>query len=193
MKKLLIILFLGPFVSFSQVRVPHFPVDSATNRIQYQVTMAFPGVKKEKVFDLMNKWFTDYVQPTKQPFKDVQSDHITLFTGIVTSNNYSKRVGANGGEFNASYATFFDMEIVATDEKAVLTLKNFRANLFGYSINLEDFRDRNFPRIPPVYAEYTTYIYDMYSYFLNDVNQRADGETSNAEKYVAKAKKKGQI
>jgi hypothetical protein len=194
-KKLLIILFIAPAASFAQIRIPHFPVDSVTGKIQYHQVFDFPGDDRKKIFDVMYKWFSadgrEKNQGTMLDDKDEESIIAVVSCYIAPWQAQLPRP-LNGG-------TQFVLGMEVKDEHVSITLSGFQVKTDNGLVSLEQYRDQ-IERIAskepsttlsnlPELKNYTKNYNDSLSDMLADINLTASDLLRDAQKFVKKARK----
>jgi hypothetical protein len=138
MKSFLIFLFIGPSAVFSQIRIPHFPVDSATGKIQYRQVFDLPGDNKKKIFDVMSKWLVDDGRSknhgTVLDDKDDKSILAAVACFITPSQGQLSALSIDGTEY------VLGLEV--KDEHLSITLSGFEVKTDDGLIPLEQYRDQ---------------------------------------------------
>src|ERR1700749_751880 len=103
MKKMLIILCLLPFASFSQtvIRVK-FPIDSVTRMVTYHQETTVAGVKKDKLFNVLYKWFSSNLKPANDT-NPIDAGNMEMFGNGTFTGTYIYN-GPSAGSPQESYS-----------------------------------------------------------------------------------------
>jgi hypothetical protein len=207
MKKLLIIACLLPFASSAQtiikdIFLPNIPVDKITRLRTYTISEPVEGAKKDKLAPVLNKWFASNFKTSGNPMAKADSDIIKMNGEGSSQGSYAPKHltpfqsapdKLTVNESAIDYKINFTVQIVVTDGKYNIVLSSFKIEVFNVTTPLEQYYTRDFPHIiiPEEHSDMD--ISEMYSYIFEDMNFDLQRVMASASKYVAKAKKKGDI
>jgi hypothetical protein len=207
MKKLLIIVFLLPMAGFGQTiikltRLPRLGIDSATNLRTLWVTSPVEGTKKDKLAAVLNKWFESNYTPTTDASAATGVGALTingdgLFIGTISlarpqyDIQSSDRVATNMEA--VQYKVRFAIKVLVSDEKYEIVANKFNLEFFNINSPIEPFYNNDRPMVIVPSANRGMDLGELYVRMFEDINLNLQDIAKSASKYVAKAKKKGEI
>lgn len=191
MIRFFILLCIFPFVTYSQVIIPKFPIDSATKLVTYEKMDVVAGAKKDKLSAILRDWsMSDLKLKNVSVLKDNGDTTILNGTGSLTGL-YTYTVA--GYLANMNYLVYFKVLIVCLKEKYKVVLNNFQFNPSNENLPIEDFFKLNLPGQKQNANIALADVYKMYSEQLYDLNASVNGSLKRLSRHVEKAKNKGEL
>lgn len=208
MKQFFIMLCLVPLAGLAQhtiikdVLLPKLEVDSTTKLRTLWVNAPAPGAKKDKLVIVLNKWLADNYTAIGNASKPTGDDAATLhgegfFSASVAAQrqqydaNATDRVVTNVPPVD--YKVKFTIVINVADEKYTIVITRLKLELFNVISPFEAFYNGTIPNIPIPEEERGTDIGEMYVRMFRSINLSLQDIGKSASKYIAKAKKKGEL
>ena len=203
MKKLLIIAFLLPLAGFGQtiikfVSLPKLTRDSATRLMTLKVAAPVAGAKKDKLASVLNKWFaSNYTATTNAGPDAIAINGEGLITGSVALARpehdpaSSDRLATNANPMD--YKVRFTIKVLVDDEKYEIAVNNLKLEFFNVNSPFEPYYIGDGPNvsIPDEYRGID--LGEMYVRMFEDINANLQDIAKSASKYVAKARKRGDL
>jgi hypothetical protein len=208
MKKLLIIICLLPMAGLAQytiikqVSLPKLPVDSVTRLRTLMVSNPVPGAKKDKLLVLLNKWMRSNYTASANAGAASAGDEITInaegnFTGQCAVErpqydvNSSDRVATN--KTPVPYKVRFTIKVVVADEKYTIVVNNFILEYFNVFTPFEQFYNGTSQPILIPEEQRGMDIGQFYIRLFDGIKLSLQDIDKSASKYIAKAKKRGDL
>jgi hypothetical protein len=200
-KKLLIILFLLPLAGFGQtiikfVSLPKLTRDSSTNLMTLRVAAPVAGANKDKLAVALNKWFASNYNSTANSGPTVITGEGD-FRGSIASQHpehdvqASDRVATNMNPVD--YKVRFTIKVLVGDEKYAIVVSNLKLEFFNVNSPIEPYYIGDGPPVTIPQENSGMDIGELYVRMFEDINLNLQDIGKSASKYVAKAKKKGEI
>jgi hypothetical protein len=191
MVKLLLLLSFFPIVTYSQVIVPKFPIDSVTKLVTYEQMEVIAGTKKDKLCMILRNWsLSDLNLKNVSILKDNGDTTILKGTGSV-KGMYT--YGVAGYIVNTNYLVYFKALIVCLNEKYKVVLNNFQLTLSNENLPIEEFFKLSLSGQKQDANIALAEVYKMYSSQLYDLNTSVNSTLRRLSKHLEKAKNKGDL
>ncbi len=203
MKKLLIIVCMLPVAGFAQtiikyVSLPKLTVDSSTMQRTLRVVAPVAGANKDKLTLIMNKWLaSNYTATTNAGAAAAALSGEGVFTGSVAvarpqhDPSSTDRLTTNMAPVD--YKVRFTIKIFVADEKYEIVINDLKLEFYDVNTPLEPFYAENYPLVLIPDENRGMDVGEMYVRMFEDINFNLQNIAKSATKYIAKAKKKGDL
>jgi len=191
MNRFFMLMYIFPFVTYSQVTLPKFPIDSVTKLVTYEQMDVVAGAKKDKLSATLRDWSMADLKLKNVSILRNNGDTTILNGTASLAGMYTYTVA--GYLVKMNYLVYFKALIVCLSEKYKVVLNNFQLNLSNENLPVEDFFKLNLPRQKQNANIALADLYKMYSAQLYDLNANVNSSLKRLSRHVEKAKNKGEL
>jgi hypothetical protein len=205
MKKLLILWCLLPTAGFAQtiikyVSLPQLGVDSISKLRTLRVVAPVAGANKDKLTLVMNKWLASNYTATTNAVTAPGATALNgegLFLGSIAvarpQHDPSSTDRLNTNMAPVDYKVKFTIKVFVTDEKYAIVLNNLKLEFYNVNTPVEPYYEGNYPSVEIPDENRGMDVGEMYVRMFKDINFNLQDVAKSASKYIAKAKKKGDL